>query len=64
MYLRVIQFPVNTLYTPWIMNHVRDALGARTVVLIWPIGEINKVSKRKDYGIMRAAFKFGRRVLA
>ncbi len=62
MYLRVIQFPVNTLYTPWIMCHVRDALGARTVVLIWPIGKMIKIRKRKDYGIMRTAFKFGRRV--
>ncbi len=56
MKLRVIQFPVNTLYTPWIMNHVRDALGARTVVLIYPIGKMIKANKRKVYGIMRSAF--------
>ncbi len=57
MKLRVIQFPVNILYSPWIIYQVRDALGTRTDVLI-------KINKRKDYGIMRAAFKFGRRVLA
>ncbi len=56
------QFPANSLRTPWIRYQVRDALGARTVVLIYPIGKMIKVNKREDYGIMRTAFKFGRRV--